>query len=121
MYTMSGRVLPVLAVLSLAASAAVIAQPSRSAADANAAAAVHAMQNDDLLLERVANALANDPELADVDITVFVGEGRVALEGETRTAGQAVRAVAVTRRVAGDNVEVRSDLRAHQPHDAADA
>jgi osmotically-inducible protein OsmY len=84
-------------------------------------AVVRALQNDDALLERVANAIANDPELADVDITVMVTEGRVALAGETRSAGQAVRGIAVTRRAAGSGVEVTSELRADHPRDAAGA
>ena len=96
------------------------AQPSHSA-PANADSVVRGLQNDDMLLERVANAIANDPQLAGVDITVVVVEGRVALAGETQTAGQAVRAVAVTRRAAGSDVEVRSELRADEPHDAAAA
>jgi osmotically-inducible protein OsmY len=119
------------------AGAAAMAQPSPSSgapgadssADApspNAASAAHestvrSLQNDDALLERVANALANDPELGDADITVFVADGRVALEGRTRNAGQAVRAVAVTRRAAGSGVDVRSELRAAHPRDAAAA
>jgi len=82
---------------------------------------VRALQSDDALLERVANALANDPELGNVDITVLVGEGRVALQGRTQTAGQAVRAVAVTRRAAGSGVEVRSELTSVRPRDAAGA
>jgi len=50
-----------------------------------------------------------------------VGEGRVALQGRTQTAGQAVRAVAVTRRAAGSGVEVRSELTSVRPRDAAGA
>jgi len=82
---------------------------------------VRGLQSDDALLERVANALANDPELGDIEITVLVGEGRVALQGHTRTAGQAVRAVAVSRRAAGSGVEVRSELTSERPRDAAGA
>ena len=82
---------------------------------------VRGLQNDDALLERVANAIASDPELGDVDITVLVGEGRVALQGRTRTAGQAVRAVAITRRAAGSGVEVSSELTAERARDAAGA
>jgi osmotically-inducible protein OsmY len=96
------------------------AQPVQ-AARASHDSVVRGLQNDDALLERVANALANDPQLADVDITVFVTEGRVALAGATRTAGQAVRAVAVTRRAAGSGVEVKSEVRAVHPRDAAGA
>ena len=91
--------------------------PANSTPDA----VVRSMQDDDALLERVASELANDPELGDSDITVYVGEGRVALQGETRTAGQAVRAVALARRAAGSGVEVVSDLRSEHPRDAADA
>jgi len=82
---------------------------------------VRGLQSDDALLERVANALANDPELGDIEITVLVGEGRVALQGHTRTAGQAVRAVAVSRRAAGSGVEVKSELTSERPRDAAGA
>lgn len=82
---------------------------------------VRGLQNDDALLERVANALANDPELGDIEITVLVGEGRVALQGHTLTAGQAVRAVAVSRRAAGSGVEVKSELTSERPRDAAGA
>ena len=88
---------------------------------ASADSVVRGLQSDDALLERVANALANDPELGNVDITVLVGENRVALQGRTQTAGQAVRAVAVTRRAAGSGVEVRSELTSEQPRDAAAA
>ena len=104
----------------LSSPAALPAATTREA-QPSADSVVRALQNDDALLERVANALANDPELGDVDITVFVGEGRVALQGRTRTAGQAVRAVAVTRRAAGSGVEVRSTLTSERPRDAAAA
>jgi len=103
--------------------------PARAAADEPPAipsnmspdALVQSMRDDDALLQRVATALANDPELADADITVLVGEGKVALEGLTHDAGQAVRAVAVTRRAAGDGVEVMSGLRSVDLRDAAGA
>ena len=95
--------------------------PSATTSDLTPDALVQSMRNDDALLQRVADALANDPELADADITVLVGEGKVALEGLTHNAGQAVRAVAVTRRAAGDGVEVMSGLRSVDLHDAAGA
>jgi hypothetical protein len=101
-------------------SAAAWAQPAHPV-PGNAESVVRALHSDDALLERVANAIANDPELGDVDITVMVTEGRVALAGETRTARQAVRAVAVTRRAAGSGVEVTSEVRAQRPRDAAGA
>jgi hypothetical protein len=106
--------------VALSSAAAWPAGPTRDG-HPSAESVVRALQNDDALLERVANALANDPELGDADITVFVGEGRVALQGRTRTAGQAVRAVAVSRRAAGSGVEVRSTLTSVRPRDAAAA
>jgi osmotically-inducible protein OsmY len=90
-------------------------------ASINADRIVEGLRDDDALLERVANALANDPELGDSEITVYVGDGRVALQGETRSARQAVRAVAVTRRAAGSGVEVRSELTSEDLRDAAGA
>jgi osmotically-inducible protein OsmY len=113
------------AALSLAltplAHAATATAPSATTSELTPDALVQSMRSDDALLQRVANALANDPELADSDITVLVGEGKVALEGLTHNARQAVRAVAVTRRAAGDGVEVMSGLRSVDLHDAAGA
>jgi len=117
------------AALAAALSLAVPLWPAHAAAGAPAAttsemspdALVKAMRDDDALLQRVATALANDPGLADTDITVLVGDGKVALEGLTHDAGQAVRAVAVTRRAAGDGVEVLSGLRSVDLRDTAGA
>lgn len=95
--------------------------PAATTSEMSPEAVVQSMRDDDALLQRVANALANDPELADTDITVLVGEGKVALEGLTHNAGQAVRAVAVTRRAAGDGVEVMSGLRSVDLRGAAGA
>ncbi|HZZ91475.1 MAG TPA: BON domain-containing protein [Usitatibacter sp.] len=97
------------------------ANESAHAGSPSADRVVEGLRDDDALLERVANALANDPELGDSDITVYVGDGRVALQGETRSAIQAVRAVAVTRRAAGSGVEVRSELTSEDLRDAAGA
>jgi len=106
-------------IVALLAPGAVLASASRDSQATDRV--VRGLQSDDALLERVANALANDPELGDIEITVLVGEGRVALQGRTRTAGQAVRAVAVSRRAAGSGVEVRSELTSERPRDAAGA
>lgn len=100
---------------------AAASEPAATPSEMSPDALVQSMRDDDALLQRVATALANDPELADTDITVLVGEGKVALEGLTHNAGQAVRAVAVTRRAAGDGVEVMSGLRSVDLRDAAGA
>lgn len=100
---------------------AVADEPAATPSDMSPDALVQSMRDDDALLQRVATALANDPELADSDITVLVGEGKVALEGLTHNADQAVRAVAVTRRAAGDGVEVMSGLRSVDLRGAAGA
>ena len=117
------------AALALALSLAAPIAPAQSASAAPAAtpselspdALVQSLRNDDALLQRVATALANDPELANTDFTALVGEGPVALQGMTRDARQAVRAVAITRRAAGDGVEVMSGLRSVDMRDAAGA
>ena len=110
------------AAVAIAFLAPAVAAPSHSREPfPSADSVVRGLENDDALLERVANALANDPELGNMDITVLVGEGRVALQGRTQTAGQAVRAVAVTRRAAGSGVEVKSEITSDRPHDAADS
>lgn len=96
-------------------------EPKATPSELSPDALVQSMRDDDALLQRVATALANDPELADSDITVLVGEGKVALEGLTHNADQAVRAVAVTRRAAGDGVEVMSGLRSVDLRGAAGA
>ena len=115
----------VVAAMSLAAPLATAhaagAEPAATPSDLSPEALVQSMRNDDALLQRVATALANDPGLADSDITVLVGEGKVALEGQTQDAVQAVRAVAVTRRAAGEGVEVLSGLKSVDLHDAAGA